>query len=141
MARYNGNESLGFDAFDRAYEPEIMSMYDNGDVSSSACSMSGTTATTDAFNFCAQDSAYISDNSKITFNKAINTIADNAVSVTNNFDKLSKAVRKIAEMTGLEMDSDLNIIEKNKGYSKIACLDKSKLGGISRLSRSQLLTI
>ena len=139
MARYNGNESLGFDAFDRAYEPEIMSMYDSGDIDNLTYSVNAI----DTFNSCTQRApiTYAYNDKGITLNTAVNTIADNTVSVVNNFDKLSKAIRKIAEMTGLEMDSDLNIIENNKGYSKIACLDKSKLGGISRLSRSKLLTI
>ncbi len=153
MARRNGNVSLGFDAFDRAYEPEIMSMYDSGDISSLTCSVNATAATTDALSSCIQgtsSNAYTyndsgislcMDNNGITFSKAINTVADSAVGVTNSFDKLSKAIRKIAEMTGLEMDSDLNIIENNGGYSKTVRSYKSKLGGVSRLSRSQLLTI
>lgn len=151
MARRNGNVSLGFDAFDRAYEPEIMSMYDSGDISSLTCSVN---TATDALSSCAQgtslNNAYTYNDSGISlcmnndgviFSKAINTFADSAVGATNSFDKLSKAIRKIAEMTGLEMDSDLNIIENNGGYSKTARLYKSKLGGVSRLSRSQLLTI
>ena len=139
MARYNGNESLGFDAFDRAYEPEIMSMYNSGDIDNLTYSVNAI----DTFNSCTQRApiTYAYNDKGITLNTAVNTIADNTVSVVNNFDKLSKAIRKIAEMTGLEIDSDLNIIKKDEGYSKIAYSNKSKLSGVSRLSRSQLLTI
>ena len=146
MARHNANVSFGFDAFDRAYEPEVVAYCNelSGDISSLACSVNTTAATTDALSSYVQgtsSNAYTYNDSGITFSKAINTVADSAVGVTNSFDKLSKAIRKIAEMTGLEMDSDLNIIENNGGYSKTARPYKSKLGGVSRLSRSQLLTI
>ena len=133
MARYNSNESLGFDAFDRAYEPEVMAYCNNisnGGVNSVCASNSiGTLSSLDG----------ISLNTKI--DNGINIVADGVVNVANNFDKLSKAIRKIAEVTGLEMDPDLNIIENNEGYSKTAYSNKLKLGGVSRLSRSQLLTI
>lgn len=155
MAKYNGNVSFGFDAFDRAYEPEVVAYCNelSGDISSLACSVNGIAATTDALSSCVQgtsNSAYTYNDSGVSlcinndgviFTKAINTVADSAVGVSNNFDKLSKAIRKIAEMTGLEMDSDLNIIENNGGYGKTARSYKSKLGGVSKLSRSQLLTI
>ena len=120
MARHNANVSFGFDAFDRAYEPEVVAYCNelSGDISSLACSVNGVAATTDALSSCVQgtsNSAYTYSDSGITLSKAINTVADSAVGVTNSFDKLSKAIRKIAEMTGLEMDSDLNIFE-NKLY-------------------------
>ena len=133
MARYNSNESLGFDAFDRAYEPEIMAYCNdisNGSVSSVCANNSiGTSSSLDG----------ISLNTKI--DNGINIVGDSVANVANNFDKLSKAIRKIAEVTGLEMDPDLNIIENNEEYSKTAYSNKLKLGGVSRLSRSQLLTI
>lgn len=146
MARYNGNVSLGFDAFDRAYEPEIVAYCNeisSKDIDSLCASISaqGTSSNAEAYTYNDSGISLCVSNDGVTFSKAINTVADSAVGVSNSFDKLSKAIRKIAEMTGLEMDSDLNIIENNGGYSKTARSYKSKLGGVSKLSRSQLLTI
>lgn len=151
MARRNKDVSLGFDAFDRAYEPEVV-LYCNeiGDISSLTCGVDTAasdswtaqgTSLASAYTYNDSGISLCMDNDGVTFSKAINTVADSAVGVSNSFDKLSRAIRKIAEMTGLEMDSDLNIIENNGGYSKTARSYKSKLGGVSKLSRSQLLTI
>ena len=133
MARYNSNERLGFDAFDRAYEPEVMAYCNNisnGGVNSVCASNSiGTLSSLDGIGL----------NTKI--DNGITIVGDSIANVANNFDKLSEAIRKIAEVIGLEIDQDLNIIENNEGYSKTAYSNKLKLGGVSRLSRSQLLTI
>ena len=106
MARHNANVSFGFDAFDRAYEPEIMSMYDRGDISSLACSVDtaasdswtaqGTTLAS-AYTYNDRGVSLCMDNDGVTFSKAINTFADSAVGVSNNFDNTtSKSARALS---------------------------------------------
>lgn len=132
MAKYNGNVSLGFDAFDRAYEPDIMSLCS----SVSACSADSGSAK--AYN----DTGYsVSINpDKLTINdtlvNAVAAVRDNSYTMTNQLDEF---VRRLKELEKTVYGNKKE--EYIRGYESPAYSLKLKIGRVSRISRSQLLTI
>ena len=137
MAKYNGNVSLGFDAFDRAYEPDIMSLCSSIDISSAnACSAQGTSARTYSDTgyslSISPDKVFIND----TLTSAVAAIGDSSYTISNQLDEFIKRVKEL-EKTVYGEKKD----EYIRGYESPAYSLKLKLGRVSGISRSQLLTI
>ncbi len=134
MAKYNGNVSLGFDAFDRAYEPEIMSLCS----SINACSAESA-ASAKAYNdigysisIDAPGTVTISD----TLANAVAAVGDSSYTMTNQLDEFIKRVKELEKTVYGEKKE-----EYIRGYTSPAYAYKLKIGRVSGISRSQLLTI
>ena len=129
MAKYSGNVSLGFDAFDRAYEPEVMTL----------CSSVNAHSTGSAKAY--SDKGYTLDitSDGITINNTLlNSIAgigDSSYTITNELDEFIRRVKELEKTVYGEKE------EYIRGYTSPAYSYKLKLGRVSRISRSRLLTI
>ena len=127
---------LGFDSFDRAYEPEVLTYCcDNGFVNSltSAQATSSPTVTISADNLSIKgfDGAYDS----VATISTVNTVSD-------QLSKLTKALQELADASGMCLDNDFNLKKKNEGITKSQFLNRLQLGGgIQKLKKSALLTI
>lgn len=139
--------SSGFDSFDRAYEPEmyccdasISAAADNIATLNSAVtycnSVQGTgspTFTISADNLMVKgiDSHYDS----VATISTVNTLED-------SLSKLGKALKQLADMSGMDIDADYNLKKKNDGVIKSQFSNRLELGGgIQKLKKSALLTI
>lgn len=133
MAKYNGNVSLGFDAFDRAYEPEVMSLCS----SINACSADSAISARTYYN----DKGYRLDITPdgVTINSnlanAVAGVGDSSYTITNELDEFIKRVKELEKTVYGEKE------EYIRGYANPAYSYKLKLGRVSRISRSRLLTI
>lgn len=140
--------SSGFDSFDRAYEPEVM--YCNN-ISASAAVDSIATLNS-AVTYC--------DNAQGTSSPTLTISADNLMvkGIDNRYDtvatvstvntledglsKLTKALKQLADMSGMDIDADFNLKKKNEGVMKSQFSNRLKLGGgVQKLKKSALLTI
>jgi hypothetical protein len=117
MAKYGGNVSLGFDAFDRGCEPEVMSF----------CNSNGT---------CTLDitSDGVTINNSLA--NAVSAIGDSSYTITNQLDEFVRMVKELEKRIDGEKKE-----EYIRGYTRPAYSLKLKLGRVSRISRSRLLTI
>lgn len=138
MAREYKYVDLGFDSFDRAYEPEVLTYSCDGAISSLNTSISAAANTIDTIN--------IGGNSyKVqTANNYYDTVA--TVSTVNTLEdglsKLTKALQELADASGMYLDADYNLKKKNEGVMKSQFSNRLKLGGgIQKLKKSALLTI
>ena len=135
MAREYKYVDLGFDSFDRAYEPEVITYCcDNG--ISSLTSMQATsspTVTISANNFSIKglDGAY----DAVATVSTVNTVSD-------QLSKLGKALKQLADISGMDIDADYNLKKKHEGITKSQFSNRLQLGGgIQKLKKSALLTI
>jgi hypothetical protein len=134
MAKYNGNVSLGFDAFDRAYEPEIMSLCS----SVSACSADNASISARTY---YNDKGYTLDITPdgVTINNAlvnaVTSVGDSSRTITNQLDEFVRRVKELEKTVYGEKEDYL------RGYTSPAYSYKLKIGRVSGISRSQLLTI
>lgn len=137
MAKYNGNVSLGFDAFDRAYEPDIMSLCSSVDISSAnACSVQGTSAHTyynDKGYTLSIDSDGVTINN--TLANAVAAVGNSSYTITNELDEFIRRVKELEKTVYGEKEKYI------RGYESPAYSYKLKIGRVSGISRSQLLTI
>lgn len=143
MAREYKYVDLGFDSFDRAYEPEVMYCCDGaitslnsamtyGD-SISAQATSSPTVTISANNFSIKNLDEICDS--VATISTVNTVSD-------QLSKLGKALKQLADISGMDIDADYNLKKKNEGVMKSQFSNRLKLGGgIQKLKKSALLTI
>ena len=129
MAKFNGNVSLGFDAFDRAYEPEIMTLCSsvNAHSTGSAKAYSDTGYTLDI----TSDGITINN----TLLNAVAGVGNSSYTITNELDEFIKRVKELEKTVYGEKE------EYIRGYESPAYSYKLKLGRVSRISRSRLLTI
>lgn len=135
MAREYKYVDLGFDSFDRAYEPEVITYCcDNG--ISSLTSMQATsspTVTISANNLSIRGLDGIS-NSVATVS-AVDTVSD-------QLSKLTQALQVLADTSGMYLDDNFNLKKKNEGITKSHFSNRLQLGGgIQKLKKSALLTI
>ena len=134
MAKYGGNVSLGFDAFDRVYEPDIMSFCNSSNVS--ACSAESANTRT-----YYNDKGYTLDitSDGVTINNtllnAVAGVGNSGYTISNELDEFIKRVKELEKTVYGEKE------EYIRGYTSPAYSYKLKLGRVSRISRSQLLTI
>ena len=133
MARYNEELGFyGFDAFDRAYEPDIMSLCS----SVSACSADSASSRT-----YYNDKGYRLDITPdgVTINNnlanAVSAIGDSSYTISNELDEFIRRVKELEKTVYGEKE------EYIRGYESPAYSLKLKLGRVSRISRSRLLTI
>ena len=130
MAKYSGNVSLGFDAFDRAYEPEIMTLCSSVKAhstgSAKACSDEGYTLSMDPNTITINDS----------LSSAIAAVGNSSYTITNELDEFIRRVKELEKTVYGEKEE-----EYIRGYTSPAYSYKLKLGRVSRISRSRLLTI
>ena len=147
MAREYKYVDLGFDSFDRAYEPEVITYccdtsgalnamtavtYSNS-ISSQATSSPTVTISADNLNIKGLDGAY----DAVATVSAVDTVSD-------QLSKLGKALKQLADISGMDIDADFNLKKKHEGISKSPSLFLSRLelgGGIQKLKKSALLTI
>jgi hypothetical protein len=132
MAKYNGNVSLGFEAFDRAYEPEIMSLCS----SINACSAGSVSAK--AYNDIGYSISIDNPGTitiKDTLANAIAAVGDSSYTMTNQLDEFVRRVKELEKAVYGEKEDYI------RGYTNPAYSYKLKIGRVSRISRSQLLTI
>ena len=131
MAKYNGNVSLGFDAFDRAYEPEVMSLCS----SINACSGNSVSART----YCDDKGYTLSTGPDITISKslsnAVAAVGDSSYTISNELDEFIRRVKELEKTVYGEEEYYI------RGYANPAYSYKLKIGRVSRISRSQLLTV
>ena len=131
MARYSGNVSLGFDAFDRAYESEVMTLcnsvnaHSTGSVSAKAYSDGEYTLSINPDKITLNDSLI----------NAVAGIGDSSYVISNELDEFIKRVKELEKTVYGEKE------EYIRGYTSPAYSYKLKLGRVSKLSRSRLLTI
>ena len=132
MAKYGGNVSLGFDAFDRAYEPEVMSLCS----SVNACSGDSTSEKA----YSGKGYSISIDPNKITINdsliNAVAAVGNSSYTITNELDEFIKRVKALEKTVYGEKKE-----EYIRGYTSPAYSYKLKIGRVSRISRSQLLTV
>ena len=131
MAKYNGNMSLGFDAFDRAYEPEIMSLCSSINACS-ADSVSAKAYSDTGYSMSINPDITISD----TLANAVAAVGDSSYTITNQLDEFIRRVKEL-EKTVYGEKKD----EYIRGYANPAYSYKLKIGRVSNISRSQLLTV
>ena len=135
MAREYKYVDLGFDSFDRAYEPEVITYCcDNGIGSFTTMqATSSPTVTISADNLSIKGLDGIC-NSVATVN-AVDTVSD-------QLSKLAKALAQLADMSGMDIDADYNLKKKYEGITKSQFSNRLQLGGgIQKLKKSALLTI
>ena len=130
MAKYNENVSLGFDAFDRGYEPEIMafcsSINDHSAESAKAYSDTG-------YSISGNPNTITISN---TLSNAVAAIGDSSYTITNELDEFIRRVKELEKTVYGEQKE-----EYIRGYTSPAYSYKLKIGRVSRISRSQLLTV
>jgi hypothetical protein len=135
MAREYKYVDLGFDSFDRAYEPEVITYCCDGAVSSlnSAVAVSSPTMTISADNLSIKELDGIIDS--IATISAVDTVSDQV-------SKLTKALKQLADISGMDIDSNFDLKKKNEGIAKSQFSNRLELGGgIQKLKKSALLTI
>ena len=138
MAREYKYVDLGFDSFDRAYEPEVLTYCCDGTFNSLNSSISATANTIDtltingnSFKVQAANNCY----DTVATVSTVNTLED-------GLSKLTKALKQLADISGMDMDADFNLKKKNEGVMKSQFSNRLKLGGdIQKLKKSALLTI
>ena len=129
MARYNEELGFyGFDAFDRAYEPEIMSLCSSVDINKAKSINAHKGYTLDI----TPDGVTINN----TLTNAISAIGDSGYTITNQLDEFIRRVKEL-EKTVYGEKKD----EYIRGYANPAYSYKLKIGRVSNISRSQLLTV
>ena len=145
MAREYKYVDLGFDSFDRAYEPEVITYccdasgalnamtavtYSNS-ISSQATSSPTVTISADNLSIKGFDGAY----DAVATVSTVNTVSD-------QLSKLTQALQELADASGMYLDNDFSLKKKNEGITKSQFLNRLELGGgIQKLKKSALLTI
>lgn len=135
MAREYKYVDLGFDSFDRAYEPEVIAYCcDNGIGSlTSVQATSSPTVTISADNLSIKGFDGVYDS--VATVSAVNTVSD-------QLSKLGKALKQLADISGMDIDADFNLKQKHEGITKSQFSNRLQLGGgIQKLKKSALLTI
>ena len=138
--------SSGFDSFDRAYEPEIM--YCNG----ISAAMDDITTLNSAVTYCSGVQGTSSPTLTISADnlmvKGIDSHYDSVATIStvntleDGLSKLTKALKQLADMSGMDIDADYNLKKKNEGIIKSQFSNRLELGGgIQKLKKSALLTI
>ena len=137
---------LGFDSFDRAYEPEVITYCCDGAISTlnsamtysdniSAQATSSPTVTISADNLSIRGLDGVCDAAATV--STVNTVSD-------QLSKLTKALKQLADASGMYLDTNFNLKKKNEGITKSPSLFLNRLelgGGIQKLKKSALLTI
>lgn len=135
MAREYKYVDLGFDSFDRTYEPEIIAYCcDNGiDSLTSVQATSSPTVTISADNLSIKGFDGVYDS--VATVSTVNTVND-------QLSKLTKALKQLADISGMDIDADYNLKKKHEGITKSQISNRLNLGGgIQKLKKSALLTI
>ena len=135
MAREYKYVDLGFDSFDRAYEPEVLTYCCDGSLNTSISAAANTidtlTINGNSFKVQAANSCY----DTVATVSTVNTLED-------GLSKLTKALKQLADISGMDMDADFNLKKKNEGITKSQFSNRLQLGGgIQKLKKSALLTI
>lgn len=143
MAREYKYVDLGFDSFDRAYEPEVMYCCD-GVISTlnSAITYSDSLSAQETSSPTVSISA---DNLSI---RGLDGVCDSVATVStvntvnDQVSKLTQALKELADASGMYLDSNFNLKKKSQGITKSQFSSRLQLGGgIQRLKKSALLTI
>lgn len=134
MAREYKYVDLGFDSFDRAYEPEVVTYCCDGAVSAlSAAANTIDTITIGGNSYKIQAANKYSDS--VATVSAVDTVSD-------QLSKLTQALQELADASGMYLDNDFSLKKKNEGITKSQFLNRLELGGgIQKLKKSALLTI
>ena len=135
MAREYKYVDLGFDSFDRAYEPEVITYCCDGAVNTSVSAMANTidTLTIGGNSYKVQAANNYYDT--VATVSTVNTLED-------GLSKLTKALKQLADISGMDIDADFNLKKKNEGVMKSQFSNRLELGGgIQKLKKSALLTI
>jgi hypothetical protein len=135
MAREYKYVDLGFDSFDRAYEPEVITYCCDGAVSTSLSAAANTIDTLsiggNSYKIQAANNYYDS----VATVSAVDTISDQV-------SKLTKVLQELADASGMYLDNDFSLKKKNQGITKSQFSNRLELGGgIQKLKKSALLTI
>jgi hypothetical protein len=135
MAREYKYVDLGFDSFDRAYEPEVITYCCDGAVSTSLSAAANTIDTIsiggNSYKIQAANNYYDS----VATVSAVDTVSDQV-------SKLTKVLQELADASGMYLDNDFSLKKKNQGITKSQFSNRLELGGgIQKLKKSALLTI
>jgi hypothetical protein len=135
MAREYKYVDLGFDSFDRAYEPEVITYCCDGAVSTSLSAAANTIDTItiggNSYKVQAANNYYDS----VATVSAVDTVSDQV-------SKLTQALQELADASGMYLDNDFSLKKKNEGITKSQFSNRLELGGgIQKLKKSALLTI
>jgi hypothetical protein len=135
MAREYKYVDLGFDSFDRAYEPEVITYCCDGAVSTSLSAAANTIDTIsiggNSYKVQAANNYYDS----VATVSAVDTVSDQV-------SKLTQALQELADASGMYLDTNFNLKKKNEGVMKSRFSHHLELGGgIQKLKKSALLTI
>jgi hypothetical protein len=135
MAREYKYVDLGFDSFDRAYEPEVITYCCENGIGSltSVQATSSPTVTISADNLSIRGLEGIYDT--VATVRAVDTVSD-------QLSKLGKALKQLADISGMDIDADYNLKKKHEGITKSQFSNRLELGGgIQKLKKSALLTV
>lgn len=138
MAREYKYVDLGFDSFDRAYEPEVITYCCDGAISSLNSSISAAANTIDTITIGSNSYKVQAANNyydTVATVSAVDTVSDQV-------SKLTKVLQELADASGMYLDSNFNLKKKNEGVMKSQFSSRLQLGGgIQKLKKSALLTI
>ena len=146
MAREYKYADLGFDSFDRAYEPEVITYCCDGSISTLNSAMTYN----DSISAQATSSPTVSISADNLSIRGLDGVCDSVATVStvntvsDQLSKLTKALKQLADISGLDIDSNFDLKKKNKGVTKSPSLFSNRLelgGGIQKLKKSALLTI
>ena len=144
MARKYKYADLGFDSFDRAYEPEVITYCCDGAISTLNSAMTYS----DSISAQATSSPTVSISADNLSIKNLDGICDSVATVStvntvsDQLSKLTQALQELADASGMYLDTNFNLKKKNEGIAKSQFLSRLELGGgIQKLKKSALLTI
>ena len=144
MAREYKYVDLGFDSFDRAYEPEVITYCCDGSISTLNSAMTYS----DSISAQATSSPIVSISADNLSIKGLEGVYDTVATVStvntvsDQLSKLGKALKQLADISGMDIDADYNLKKKHEGITKSQFSNRLQLGGgIQKLKKSALLTI
>ena len=144
MAREYKYVDLGFDSFDRAYEPEVLTYCCDGSISTLNSAMTYS----NSISAQATSSPTVSISADNLSIRGLDGVCDSVATVStvntvsNQLSKLTQALQELADASGMYLDSNFNLQKKSQGITKSQFSSRLQLGGgIQRLKKSALLTI
>jgi hypothetical protein len=144
MAREYKYVDLGFDSFDRAYEPEVISYICDGAISTLNSAMTYS----DSISAQATSSPTVSISADNLSIRGLDGVCDSVATVStvntvsNQLSKLTQALQELADASGMYLDANFNLKQKHKGITNSQFSNRLQLGGgIQKLKKSALLTI
>jgi hypothetical protein len=144
MTREYKYVDLGFDSFDRAYEPEVITYCCDGAISTLNSAMTYS----DSISAQATSSPTVSISADNLSIRGLDGVCDSVATVSivntvsDQLSKLTQALQELADASGMYLDNDFSLKKKNQGITKSQFSNRLELGGgIQKLKKSALLTI